>query len=77
MLLGVVLYELLTNSLPFKGENEIAVIHSIFNTVPPPPSSLRLGVPKWMDEIVMRCLAKEPGQRFASIVDIESIMKNS
>jgi ligand-binding sensor domain-containing protein/predicted Ser/Thr protein kinase len=67
---GVVLYELLTNSLPFKGENEIAVIHSIFNTVPPPPSSLQPGVPQWMDEVVMRCLAKEPRERYASVSGI-------
>ncbi len=67
---GVTLYELLTNQLPFKGENEIAVIHSIFNTVPPPPSTLQPGVPKWMDEIVMRCLAKEPTKRFGSIAEV-------
>ena len=67
---GVILYELLTNQLPFKGENEIAVIHSIFNTVPPLPSSLQPGVPKWMDDVVMRCLAKDPGQRFASTTEM-------
>jgi serine/threonine-protein kinase len=67
---GVILYELLTNQLPFKGENEIAVIHSIFNTVPPPPSSLQPVVPKWMDDVVMRCLAKEPSRRFASVAEI-------
>ena len=67
---GVVLYELLTNQLPFKGENEIAVIHSIFNTVPPPPSILQSSLPKSIDSIVVRCLEKNPEQRFGSIADV-------
>ncbi len=74
---GVILYELLTNQLPFKGENEIAVIHSIFNTVPSPPSTLQPSVPKSMDEIVMRCLAKEPGKRFASVMEIVEALEKT
>lgn len=67
---GVVLYELLTNQLPFTGENEIAVIHAIFNTVPPVPSSLRQGIPREIDTIVTRCLEKNPDQRFLSMNDV-------
>ncbi len=66
---GVVLYELLTNRLPFKGENEIAVIHSIFNTIPPPPSDF-CSAPRELDAVVSRCLAKNPDERFASIRDL-------
>lgn len=63
--LGVILYELLTGTLPFTGENEIALIHSIFNTMPPPPSSLRAGLsPEW-DTVVMKCLKKERNERYA------------
>lgn len=65
--LGVVLYELLTNELPFKGQNEMALIHSIFNTVPTPPSEIRPEISPEMDALVERCLAKEPEQRFSSI----------
>ncbi|MBW7888721.1 MAG: protein kinase [Bacteroidetes bacterium] len=68
--LGVLMYELLTNQMPFKGENEIALIHSIFNTVPLPPSSLRNDLPKEMDEIVMKCLAKDIEQRFHSVAAV-------
>lgn len=67
---GVVAYELLTNILPFKGENEIALIHSIFNTVPPPPSALRPDVSSRIDDIVLRCLAKDPAQRFQTAAEI-------
>ncbi|MBP9211616.1 MAG: protein kinase [Bacteroidetes bacterium] len=68
--LGVIMYELLTNRLPFTGENEIALIHSIFNTVPPPPSSLRTDLPAGWDVAVMKCLAKDPDERFRNIQDV-------
>jgi tetratricopeptide (TPR) repeat protein len=68
--LGVVLYELLTNRLPFTGENEMALINSIFNTVPPSPSSIRPEIGKGMDEVISRCIAKNPTERFASVSEL-------
>lgn len=70
--LGVIMYELLTNQLPFNGENEIALIHSIFNTVPPIPSSLRDDISKHWDAIVMKCLAKDMDERFASAEEVRN-----
>lgn len=69
--LGVIIYELLTNELPFNGENEIALIHSIFNTVPPLPSSLRSDIGKQWDDLVMKCLAKDPNDRWASAEEVK------
>lgn len=67
---GVLMYELLTNELPFRGENEIALIHSIFNTVPPPPSKSRNDVlPSW-DGIVLTCLSKNPDERFQTVAEV-------
>lgn len=67
---GVLLYELLTNRLPFGGENEIAVIHSLFNTIPRPPSLLQPGFPPALDPIVMRCLEKDSAARFATVAEL-------
>lgn len=69
--LGVIIYELLTKELPFKGENEIALIHSIFNTVPPVPSQLRTDCPKEWDAIVMKCLAKDMNERFSNAEEVK------
>ncbi len=76
--LGVIMYELLTGQLPFKGENEIALIHSIFNTVPPVPSTLKNEIPAEWDFIVMKCLAKDINDRFqtAEIVREEIFSMN-
>lgn len=74
--LGVIIYQLLTNDLPFKGENEIAVIHSIFNTTPDKPTELNPDAPRQFNRIVLKCLDKNPGNRFATVTDIKKeIMK--
>lgn len=67
---GVIFYELLTNTLPFKGENEIALIHSIFNNIPPPPSSINCLVGKLENEIAEKCLQKDPALRFQSVKEL-------
>lgn len=61
---GVVMYELLTNRLPFHGENEIAMIHSIFNDQPVKPSEINPDVLSVHEKIVMKCLEKDPERRY-------------
>lgn len=74
--LGVIFYELLTGELPFRGENEIGLIHSIFNTIPAPPSSLRMEIPPAVDTIVARCLSKEIALRYATVHDLLTDLGN-
>ncbi len=76
--LGVVLFEMATNDLPFKGENEIALIHSIFNTNPPNPSAENVKITTEFDLIVEKCLKKDIGERYKDInlviKDIENLI---
>ncbi len=72
---GVVIYELLTNRIPFKGENEIALIHSIFNTVPEPPSLFNQSVTAELELVVEKCLAKDPAERYADVTKIITDLK--
>jgi len=58
--LGVVLYEMLTGQLPFKGEYEQAVMYSIMNEEPEPIPGLRTGIPMEVERIVHKALAKRP-----------------
>lgn len=74
--LGVILYELLTGELPFKGENEIALIHAIFNSVPPNPSALRPGLPAAWDAIVLQCIAREPYARPADAGAVKAMLED-
>jgi serine/threonine protein kinase len=64
--LGVVMYHLLAGRLPFSGANTMSVIYQIVNTEPEAPSAHREGISTDLDAIVMKAMAKEPAQRFAS-----------
>ncbi|MBI4606585.1 MAG: serine/threonine protein kinase [Planctomycetes bacterium] len=69
--LGVVLYELLTGRNPAgSGENLEEVIYRACKEAPPPPSVLVAEVPAALDEIALRCLAKDPKIRFASAAEV-------
>ena len=60
--LGLVFYEMLTGQTAFKGGYEAIVHQQIFQT-PPPPRQLNLRVPKSLDGLVMRMIAKDPDDR--------------
>ncbi|HEV8247097.1 MAG TPA: protein kinase, partial [Polyangiaceae bacterium] len=68
--LGVVLYELLSDSTPFGGDTLPAVSVRIVTEPPIALSSLCPEVPRALEAIVERCLDKEPGRRFQSIAEL-------
>jgi serine/threonine protein kinase len=64
---GIVLYELLTGSVPFDGETAVTIALKQVSAAPPAPSSIRGEevIPPQLDAVVLRALAKEPAERFA------------
>jgi serine/threonine protein kinase len=62
--LGVVLYEMLTGQLPFKGEYEHAVIYSILNEEPETIVTGRNDIPPALEQIVYKCLEKQAADRY-------------
>ena len=61
--LGVVMYEMLTSRHPFTGNTDAVLISEILGRLPCTPRQLRADVPRAIDELVMRLLAKEPRKR--------------
>ncbi|UCF78996.1 MAG: protein kinase [Candidatus Eiseniibacteriota bacterium] len=73
--LGVVLYEMLTGRLPFKGDYAESVVYSILNETPEPVTSLRTGVPMDLERIVDKCLEKNPAERYQTAADITADLR--
>jgi len=67
---GVVLYEMLTGVLPFKEDYAHAVMYSILNEDPPPVASVTPSLPRELEKIVSRCIAKAPSERYQNVSDL-------
>jgi eukaryotic-like serine/threonine-protein kinase len=68
--LGTVFYELLTGKLPLRGRNISETLRLIAEGEPAPPSSLSAAIPRDLDAIVLKCLAKEPSDRYTSAANL-------
>ena len=64
--LGATLYEMLTLSPPFAGDNQLQIIHRIEHEPPVPPRQIERGIPPDLETIVLKALAKDPDERFES-----------
>ncbi len=64
--LGVVLYQMLTGRVPFRGTSPLAIYWKHIQEPPPPPSLLNPAIPPAIERVVLRALAKDPTQRFPS-----------
>ena len=62
--LGVLMYQMLTAQLPFQASNNFSMIYQIVNTEPTPPSSLRNDIPRSVDAIVKKAMAKDLDDRY-------------
>jgi len=77
--LGVVLFEMATGQLPFKGGNEQATIYSILNKEPGLTTPLQPAAPPELEQILKKALAKKPEERYPSmtemLVDLNQLSK--
>jgi beta-lactam-binding protein with PASTA domain len=69
---GIVLYELLTGSVPFTGETPVEIAMKHLSQAPVPPSVRRPEVPRDLDYVVLRALAKDPADRYHSAEEMDS-----
>lgn len=68
--LGVVLHEMLSGQLPFRGDHDQTVIYAILKEPPRPISDLRPEIPASLEQIVGKALEKNPDERYQSVEDL-------
>ncbi|MET0404821.1 MAG: protein kinase [Cystobacter sp.] len=74
--LGVVLYELLTGTRLFKRANDIITLQAVSECKITPPSVVNPRVPRDLDAIVMKALAREPGDRYPEALQLQRALED-
>jgi len=72
--MGVVLYEMVTGSVPFRSEQLVILLNAILKQPAPPPSRARPDTPPWLDRLVLRCLEKDPEARPRSMEEVNAVL---
>ncbi len=72
--LGVILFELLTGELPFRGETRMLIVQ-ILNDEPPSPRKLNARVPRDLETICLKCLEKDPKRRYAAATELANELR--
>lgn len=70
--LGVVLYEMLTGELPFRGENPVSVALKHIHETPMSPRSVYSAVPESLEAIIIKAMSKNPADRYQSAMDMQA-----
>lgn len=68
--LGAILYYLVTGRPPFMAENASAAVRQVLENEPVSPRALNPGVPRDLETLCLKCLQKEPKQRYASALEV-------
>ncbi len=78
--LGIVLYEAITGKTPFHGGNFIEIAANVLHVEPTPPSQINPLVPKELDSVIRKALAKKPERRYQSaselVADLNSVKES-
>ncbi len=68
--LGIIYFQLLTGQTPFEGDSNIAILHAIISDPPTPLRALRPDAPQLANQIIGRCLQKDPVSRYQTAAEI-------
>jgi class 3 adenylate cyclase/tRNA A-37 threonylcarbamoyl transferase component Bud32 len=74
--LGVMLYWIFTGERPFHGETMTTISYKVVHTMPPPARELNRALPEELDQILFRCLAKNPADRYQAASELTAELES-
>lgn len=72
---GIVLYEIFTGKLPFNADSALTVLNKHIREAPPKPTDLNPQIPAELEKIMLKCMAKNPDQRYRSIAQVHTALE--
>jgi serine/threonine protein kinase len=75
--LGIILYEMVTGRVPFIADTPLAVLFKHISDPLPPPSSVKSDIPEPIEQVILKALAKDPQDRFATASDFVTAWKHA
>lgn len=68
--IGVLLFESVTGRLPFRGDSTLETLQKILHQIPESPTRMNPSIPSDFERIIMKCMEKDPANRYQSIHDL-------
>ena len=68
--LGIILYQLVTGRLPFRGRSITEIVAVVLEGMPPRPSEVMPGLPPGLDPVILRCLERDLDRRYANVGEL-------
>lgn len=75
--LGIILYQMLTGRVPFKGDSPVAISIKHLQVEPTPPSEINSAIPPGVEEVVLKALEKDPDNRYQQTMDLTAAYKQA
>src|SRR5271156_145118 len=74
---GLILYEMVTGDVPFTGESTLKVMYQRIQEKPKSPKLINPALPNWLVRVIMRCLERDPADRYQSAYEILADLQGS
>ena len=74
---GIVLYQMATGVLPFNSKDAMSIMYMHVNETPEPPISRNPELTVWLNDIIIKCIEKQPENRYQSIAELSLTLENA
>ena len=74
--LGIMLYQMLTGRVPFSATTPMATLYQVVHQPPPPPRQVNPNIPQYLENAILRAVAKQPTERFQSADQMAAMLRH-